>query len=105
MDNLNCSTEHRKGQHITREERNEIEVRLKDGWSIYRIAKHLGRPYNTVHNEIQRGLTSLYNGKVQRYKAETSEKVYREHRQSCRRTFKLLRALRFIQYGKNIFVR
>ena len=25
---------------------------MKDGWSIYRIAKHLGRPYNTIKNEI-----------------------------------------------------
>ena len=44
MDNINCTTEHRKGQHLLSEERHEIEVRLKDGWSIYRIAKHLGRP-------------------------------------------------------------
>lgn len=98
MDNLNCSTEHRKGQHITREERNEIEVRLKDGWSAYKIAKHLGRPYNTISNEIKRGLTPLYNGKVHRYKAETAEKVYLEHRKNSRRTFKLLTASKFIQY-------
>ena len=98
MDNLNCSTEHRKGQHITREERNEIEVRLKDGWSVYKIAKHLGRPYNTIRNEIKRGLTPLYNGKVHRYKAETAEKVYLEHRKNSRRTFKLLTASKFIQY-------
>ena len=44
MDNTNYTTEHRKGQHLLSEERHEIEVRLKDGWSIYRIAKHLGRP-------------------------------------------------------------
>ena len=98
MDNLNCSTEHRKGQHITSEERHEIEVRLKDGWSIYKIAKYLGRPYNTISNEIKRGLTPLYNGKVIRYKAETAEKVYREHRKNSRRTFKLLAAATFIQY-------
>ena len=48
MDNPNYSTEHRKGQHLLAEERHEIEVRLKDGWSTYRIAKHLGRPYNTI---------------------------------------------------------
>ncbi len=103
MDKLNCSTEHRKGQHITREERNEIEVRMKDGWSIYKIAQHLGRPYNTIRNEIQRGLTPLYNGKVLRYKAETAEKVYREHRKNSRRTFKLLAASKFIQYVINQF--
>ena len=41
MDNPNYTTEHRKGQHLLNEERYEIVVRLKDGWSIYKIAKHL----------------------------------------------------------------
>ena len=68
MDNTNYTTEHRKGQHLLSEERHEIEVRLKDGWSIYRIAKHLGRPYNTIKNEITRGMVSLYNGKQHRFK-------------------------------------
>ena len=43
------------------------EVRLKDGWSIYRIAKHLGQPYYTIKNEIKRGTILLYKGKIQRY--------------------------------------
>ena len=51
MDNPNYTTEHRKGQHLLNEERYEIEVRLKDGWSIYKIAKHLGRAYNTIKDE------------------------------------------------------
>ena len=60
------------------EERHEIEVRRKDGWSIYRIAKQLRWPYNTVKNEIRRGTVSLYNGKVQRYKADEGKQVYLE---------------------------
>ena len=70
MDNINYATEHRKGQHLLSEKRHEIEVRLKDGWSIYRIAKHLGRPYNTIKNEVKRGTILLYNGKQKRYKAD-----------------------------------
>ena len=58
MDIQNYTTEHRKGQHLLAEERHEIEVRLKDGWSPYRIAKHLGRAYNTIKNEIARGTVS-----------------------------------------------
>ena len=54
MDNPNYTTEHRKGQHLLNEERYEIEVRLKDGWSIYKIAKHLGRAYNTIKDEVER---------------------------------------------------
>ena len=70
MDNPNYTTEHRKGQHLLNEERYEIEVRLKDGWSIYKIAKHLGRAYNTIKDEVERGTVTLYNGKVKRYKAD-----------------------------------
>jgi IS30 family transposase len=80
MDNANYTTEHRKGQHLLSEERHEIEVFLKLGWSIYKIAKKLGRPYNTIKNEIKRGTVSLYNGRVQCYKADQGEKVYQENR-------------------------
>lgn len=73
MNTQNYSTEHRKGQHLLAEERQEIEVRRKDGWSVYRIAKHLGRPYNTIKNEIARGTVYLYNGKVARYKGEVRD--------------------------------
>ena len=98
MDITNYTTEHKKGQHLLSEERHEIEVRLKDGWSIYRIAKHLERPYNTIKNEIKRGTVSLYNGKVQRYKADEGKKVYLEHRQNCRKQYRCLASVRFLQY-------
>ena len=103
MDNTNYTTEHRKGQHLLSEERHEIEVRLKDGWSTYRIAKHLGRPYNTIKNEIQRGMVSLYHGKVQRYKADEGKKVYWEHRQNCRKQYRCLATIRFLQYVVECF--
>ena len=32
MDNPNCNTKRQKGQHLTYEERVEMEIRLKDGW-------------------------------------------------------------------------
>ena len=80
------------------EERHEIEVRLKDGWSIYRIAKHLCRPYNTIKNEIKRGTVSLYNGNVKRYKADEGKRVYLEHRENCRRQYRCLESARFLQY-------
>lgn len=83
MDNSNCNTEHKKYQRIKSEERHEIEVRLKDGWSIYAIAKHLGRPYNTIRNEVERGTVYLYNGKVARYKADKGKEVYLERRKTA----------------------
>ena len=98
MDNTNYTTEHRKGQHLLSEERHEIEVRCKDGWSIYRIAKHLDRPYNTIKNEIQRGIVSLYHGKVKRYKADEGKRVYLEHRENCRKQYRSLATIHFLQY-------
>ena len=98
MDNTNHTTEHRKGQHLLNEERHEIEVRLKDGWTIYRIAKHLGRPYNTIKNEIKRGTVSLYNGKQKRYKADEGERVYKENRSNSRRVNRCLQVSRFIMF-------
>ena len=98
MDNTNHTTEHRKGQHLLSEERHEIEVRLKDGWTIYKIAKHLGRPYNTIKNEIKRGTVLLYNGKQKRYKADEGERVYKENRRRSRRILKCLKAVRFLKY-------
>lgn len=43
MDQLHSTTiEHKKGQHLTFEERVWIQVRLKDGWKANRIAKEIG---------------------------------------------------------------
>ena len=62
MDNPNCNTEHRKFQHLTPEERHEIEVRFnKDKWTIYQIAKQLCRPFNTIKYEINRGHRCILN--------------------------------------------
>ena len=60
MDNKDYTTEQRKGEHLSSEERHEIEVRLKDQWTICKIARHLKRPYTTIKNEIARGTVLLY---------------------------------------------
>jgi len=98
MDNPNCSTEHKKGQHLTREERHDIEVHLKDGWSKYRIAKHLRRPFNTIKNEISRGTVALYHGRVFRYKAIAGEQKYYENRRSSTRKYRCLETVAFLKY-------
>ena len=104
MDKTNYTTERRKGQHLTNEERHLIEVRFsKDKQSIYEIAKELGRPYNTVKNEIARGMVQLYNGKVSRYKADAGYSVYLEHRKECRRKYRCLETSAFLQYVSKHF--
>ncbi|EOU1109504.1 helix-turn-helix domain-containing protein, partial [Clostridium perfringens] len=55
MDYQNHNTESRKNKHLNMKERMIVEIRLKDGFSAYKIAKELNRPINTVLNEIRRG--------------------------------------------------
>ena len=98
MDNPNYTTEYRKGQHLLNEERYEIEVRLKDGWSIYKIAKHLGRAYNTIKDEVERGTVTLYNGKVKRYKADQGKSVYLENREHSTRRYRVFETAPFLEY-------
>ncbi len=98
MDNPNYTTEHRKGQHLLNEEQYEIEVRLKDGWSIYKIAKYLGRAYNTIKDEVERGTVTLYNGKVKRYKADQGKSVYLENREHSTRRYRVFETAPFLEY-------
>ena len=51
MDNTNYTTEHRKGQHLSSEERHEIEVCLKDGWSICRILQFAAQGMADSHGQ------------------------------------------------------
>ncbi|MBQ3423505.1 MAG: helix-turn-helix domain-containing protein, partial [Romboutsia sp.] len=41
MDHQNHNTESRKNKHLNFKERMTIELRLKDGFSAYKIAKEL----------------------------------------------------------------
>ncbi|MDC4246292.1 helix-turn-helix domain-containing protein, partial [Clostridium perfringens] len=58
-------------------ERMTIEIRLKDGFSIYKIAKELGRSINTITNEINRGTTiQIRQGKhIKIYLADIGEAI------------------------------
>lgn len=98
MDNPNCNTKHCKGQHLTYEERVEMEIRLKDCWSKYQIAKYFGCSYNTIKNEYERGKVLLYNGKIERYKVSVGQKVYLENRQNSRKNYRCLETVDFLRY-------
>lgn len=45
----------KKNKHLSLQERCFIEIRLKEGWSAYKIVKSINRTINTVLNEIKRG--------------------------------------------------
>ena len=86
MDYPDYTTEHQKGKHLTYEDYVKIQMRLQDGWSTNRIAvKELHCSPNTVRKIIRQGMTPLYHGKVQRFKAKTAWQVHKENRsRSCR---------------------
>ena len=62
MDYQNHNTESRKNKHLNMKERMIVEIRLKDGFSAYKIAKELHSPYNTIKQEVQCGTEYLYTG-------------------------------------------
>lgn len=103
MDYTNYTTETRKGQHLSFEERVIIELRLKDGCNPNQIAKELNRSYNAIKKEIARGTVLLYHGKVKRYKARAGQEAYEQNRRKCVKSAKLMRCMRFIHYVEEHF--
>ena len=99
MDHVHyTTTEHKKGKHLSYDERIIIQIRLKDGWSANRIAREIRCAPNTVRNEIRRGTVELYRGHVQRYKAKAGQEKYEQNRSACGRRFAALEKSAFLQY-------
>lgn len=104
MNYPNNNTSHSKGKHLNYDELHLIEIRLRDGWTANRIAvEELHCSPNTVRNAIKKGMTSLYHGKVKRFKAKTAWEAYRKNRQNCCRHYDALEKRRFLQYVERKF--
>ena len=54
---------HKKGKHLSLEERVIIQTRIKDGFSLRAIAREIGCSPSTISYEIKRGTVLLYHGK------------------------------------------
>lgn len=55
MSQVDSNTERKQGEHLNRRERNIIEQRRREGASIGKIARGLGRDVSTIKREIKRG--------------------------------------------------
>ena len=101
MDYTNYTTDSRKHKHLNLQERTIIELRLKDGYSAYKIAKELHRPINTILNEIRRGTVPQIknNRKLQIYLADAGQAIYKNHRENCGRKNLRLVCNEFISYA------
>ena len=86
MSQSNCITnKHKKGKHLSYEERVIIQLRLKDKFSIRKIAKEIGCSLTTVSNEIKRGTILMYKNKTPHYRAKVGQKAYESNRANCGR--------------------
>jgi IS30 family transposase len=100
MDYTNYTMDSRKHKHLNLQERVVIELRIKDGYSAYQIAKELHRPINTILNEIRRGTVSQIKNKrnVSMYLADAGQAIYENHRTNCGRKNRRLACDNFISY-------
>jgi IS30 family transposase len=100
MDYPNSIINHTKNKHLRLCHRVIIELRLKDGYSAYKIAKELGCASNTIRNEIRRGtVIQIRQGKhVSIYFADAGQRNYQANRKHSVRKFKRLQATNFINY-------
>ena len=81
MDNsYSTISSHVKGSHLSYGDRMLIQIRLKAPYSIRAIACEIGCSPSTVSNEIARGVVTLYNSHIIRYKASVGQKSYERNR-------------------------
>ena len=98
MDYPDNNTESRENKHLNFQERLTIQIRLKDGFSAYKIAKELD-PLNKCD---YKWTTPWYSTQIKQgnnietYIADTGEAVYKKHRLHSCRTFKRLACSEFI---------
>lgn len=91
---------HKKGKHLTLEERVAIRVLWALKYSIRAIARMIGCSPSTVLNELRRGTPARKSnkGRAPGYSEKRGEAVYKANRRDCHRRRKVMRCLRFIQW-------
>lgn len=103
------NTNSRKGKHLSYEERCQIAILKKEGYSNRAIAKSLGRSPQTINNEVKRGaVTQLkrqkQNGKTYDYSytvydAEMGLTYYEHQRLNCGRRPKWAISNAFVEWA------
>lgn len=90
----------KKGSHLNIEERRQIAILDKEGWSPYKIGKKLKRASNTIRNELKRGTVKQVVGykETEIYFPDTGDIVYKKHRKGCGRKKKLNSCAAFLRY-------
>lgn len=91
------------GKYFTEIERYRLEDMLKDGVPKTQIAARLGKSYQTIFNEIKRGLVTLLDSELKEYtvyKADVAQRVSAYNQTGKGRAFKIgsdFELVRFIE--------
>lgn len=100
---MKYTLDHIRNKHLTICERTLIQLRLKDGHTVYSITKEIGCAYNTVKKEIRRGSKQIYRSRRLCYRADFGQKKYEANRIRCHRTGKFLECAQFIKHVEKNF--
>lgn len=91
---------HKKGSHLTKEERMAIRVLRALGYGVRAIARMLGCSPGTVLNELKRGTPPRKSrkGRAPGYSEKRGEAVYKANRRACHRHRKIQRCSGFLDW-------
>ena len=102
------NTNSRKGKHLSYQERCQIAILKKEGYSNRAIAKSLGRSPQTIHNEVNRGSVTqrkrqkqkgkIYDYTYTIYDADAGKAHYDQQRLNCGRRPKWAKTNAFVEW-------
>lgn len=103
------NTNSRKGKHLSYQERCQIAILKKEGYSNRAIAKSLGRSPQTIHNEVKRGSVTqrkrqkqkgkIYDYTYTIYDADAGKVHYDQQRLNCGRRPKWAKMNAFVEWA------
>lgn len=99
----NYTTKNKIFKHLNFEKRKIIEELLSDNVPKTKIAKILHISRSTLYDEIKRGTVIQRNSDLTEYTkyfAETGQAVYEQNRKNCRKPYKIVEAMEFIEYAE-----
>lgn len=101
MSNEHSTTNTRNFKHLTPYQRGQIQAFLKEGLPKTRIAQKVGIARSILYVELERGTVTQMNSdltKRREYFADTSQLVYKENRNACRKPYKVDAAADFLRH-------
>lgn len=99
----NTAKSKRKYKHLTAYERGQISALLKEGYSIRKIGKIIGRSASTVSREIKRGTVEQLSSNLVKYEIyypDVGQRVYKERRSTCGARYILSEIEPFISFAE-----